>query len=73
MENFHGIFEAEWVDITDEFNSVYYKVKFLKDVSVFKAGDEFESVYWDHEDLTLWIGDNELKFGLVPTQYVSRG
>lgn len=73
MENFHGIFEAEWCDITDDYNTVYYNVTFLKDVSVFKVGDKIESAYWKHEDLTLWIGDNELRFGLVPIRYVSRG
>lgn len=65
MENFHGLFDAKWVDITDEFNYVYYDVTFLKDVGKYKSGDKVDSAYWKHDELTLYIGDDEVKFGLI--------
>lgn len=67
MENFHGLFDAKWVDITDEFNYVYYDVTFIKDVGKYKAGDKVDSAYWKHYELTLYIGDDTvgIKFGLI--------
>ena len=68
MENFHGIFEFEYIDINDDDNKVFSNVKFLKDIGKYKAGDEFESAYWKTDELTLYIGDDTvgIKFGLIP-------
>ncbi len=68
MRNFHGIFEYKYVEICDGFNRLFQNVTFLVDVGKYKSGDTVKSMYFEYDNLRMYIGDDAqgIPLKLVP-------
>ena len=53
----------------DNDSKIFYNVELLMSVGGYKVGTKFDNVYWEGENLKLYIGEDTegIKFGLVPS------
>jgi hypothetical protein len=59
---------SDW-DMGDNDSKIFYNVELLMSVGGYKVGTKFDNVYWEGENLKLYIGEDTegIKFGLVPS------